>query len=392
LAVDASERRFDLDWVRVITVLLVFVYHCGMFFVSWPWHLKNDQLSFPVEVFNYFADLWMMPVMFLVSGAAGWFSLRSRRAGNFINERMGRLLIPLAFGTLVLSPPQVYLERIYKHQFDGSFFAFYPHFLQGVYSYTGTGNFGWYQLWFLAYLFIITLIALPIFFFLNGLRGKRLVDGLASFASRPGAIFTWFLPMVLCLALLQPLFPNSERNLVGDMAFFTVYLFCFISGYIFSMDRRLWDAMERHAFLALALAAATAAGLAYLELSKSMPAIGYSAERFGALGLRTLCSWCWIIAFLGMARRFLSFSNRFLSYANEAVLPFYILHHSVIIGVGFYVIQWDIPALAKYFLIMAASFPIIMLLYEFVVKRTKVTRFLFGMRTKRRASHTVTGD
>ena len=84
--------------------------------------------------------------------------------------------------------------------------------------------------------------------------------------------------------------------------------------------------------------------------------------------------------------------SKLLERQDEAVFPFYILHHFVIIGVGFYVIQLDIQALAKYFLIMAASFAIIMLLYEFVVKRTNVTRFLFGMHTKRRASHTVTVD
>jgi len=388
--VDTSERRFDLDWVRVITMLVVFVFHSGMFFVSWPWHLKNDQLSLPIEAFNGFADLWQMPVLFLVSGAATWFSLNSRRAGNFINERMLRLLIPLAFGTLVLVPLQIYFERIFKQQSHGSFFAFYPHFFQGMYSYTGSGNFGWSYLWFLVYLFIITLIAVPIFLFLNRPRGKKLADGLASFASKPGAIFAWFLPMALCLVLLQPLFPYSEKNLVGDMAWFTVYLFCFVFGYLFCTDRRFWDAIERHAFSALALAGITSAALAYLEFSKSMPPIGYSLERSGALALRILCSWCWIVTFLGMARKFLSFSNRFLSYANEAVLPFYVLHHMVIIGVGSYVIRWDIPVLVKYLLIIAVSFTIIMLLYEFVVKRTNVTRFLFGMRMKRRASGAVT--
>ena len=382
---DTSERRFDLDWVRVITMLVIFVFHSGMFFVSWPWHLKNDQLSLPIEAFNGFADLWQMPMLFLVSGAATWFSLKLRRAGNFINERMLRLLIPLAFGTLVLVPLQIYFERIFKQQFHGSFFAFYPHFFQGTYSFTGTGNFGWSYLWFLVYLFIITLIAVPIFLFLSRPRGKNLADGLASFASKPGAIFAWFLPMALCLALLQPLFPYSEKSLVGDMAWFTVYLFCFVFGYLFCTDRRFWDAIERHAFSALALAAVTTAALAYLEYSKSMPAIGYSVESSGALALRALCGWCWIITFLGMAKRFLSFSNRFLSYANEAVLPFYVLHHMVIIGVGFYVIQWDIPVLAKYLLIIAMSFAIIMLLYEFVVKRTNMTRFLFGMRMKRRS-------
>ena len=389
---DASERRFDLDWVRVITMLVVFVFHSGMFFVSWPWHLKNDQLSFPVEIFNSFADTWQMPMLFLVSGAATWFSLRSRRAGNFINERMVRLLIPLTFGILVIVPLQMYFERIFKQQFQDSFFAFYPHFFQGTYSFTGTGNFGWSYLWFLVYLFIITLIALPIFLFLRRPRGEKLVDGLASFASKPGAILAWFLPLALCLMLLQPLFPNSEKSLVGDMAYFAEYLFCFVFGYLFCADRRFWDAIERHAFPALVLAGAASAAGIYLELSNSVPAIGYSAARFGALGLYTLCGWCWIITFLGMASKFLSFPNRFLSYANEAVLPFYILHHMVIIGVGSYVIRWDIPVLAKYLLIIAVSFAIIMLLYEFVVKRTNVTRFLFGMRTKRRASHAVTAD
>lgn len=379
-----SERRFDLDWVRVITMLVVFVFHCGMVFTSWPWHIKYSQAYSPIEIFNSFVDTWQMPMLFLVSGAATRFSLRSRRVGTFIYERMRRLLIPLAFGVLVLIPLQIYFERIFKQQFQGSFFAFYPHFFQGMYSYTGSGNFGWSYLWFLVYLFIITLIALPIFLFLNRPRGKKLIDGLASFVAKPGAIFAWFLPVALCLALLQPLFPSAEKNLVGDMAYFAVYLFYFLFGYLFCTDRRFWDATERHAVPALVLAGATSAAGTYLVLSNSVPAIGYSAARFGALGLFTLCGWCWIVTFLGMARRFLSFSNRFLSYANEAVLPFYVLHHMVVIGVGSYVIRWDIPVLAMYLLIIAMSFATIMLLYEFVVRRTSVTRFLFGMRTKRR--------
>ncbi len=387
---DTSERRFDLDWVRVITMLVVFVFHCGMFFTSWPWHIKYGQVYSPVEIFNSFADTWQMPMLFLVSGAATWFSLRSRRAGNFVNERMLRLLIPLTFGVLVIIPLQIYFERIFKQQFQGSFFAFYPHFFQGMYSFTGTGNFSWSYLWFLVYLFIITLIALPIFLFLNRPRGKKLVDGLASCASKPGAIFAWFLPMALCLVLLQPLFPNSEKNLVGDMAYFAEYLFYFVFGYLFCADRRFWDAIERHAFQRWCLPPPRRPPL--LTLSCRTPCLQSVIPRQdpGHWDSSTLCGWCWILTFLGMARRFLSFSNRFLSYANEAVLPFYILHHMVIIGVGSYVIQWDIPVLAKYFLIMAMSFAIIMLLYEFVVKRTNVTRFLFGMRTKRRASGAVT--
>jgi len=61
--VDRHGRRFDLDWVRVVTMLVVFVFHCGMFFVYWPWHLKNSQHYFTVQLFNDFADLWQMPML-----------------------------------------------------------------------------------------------------------------------------------------------------------------------------------------------------------------------------------------------------------------------------------------------------------------------------------------
>ena len=94
-------------------------------------------------------------------------------------------------------------------------------------------------------------------------------------------------------------------------------------------------------------------------------------------------AWCWIIAFLGYAHKFLSFTNKLLSYANEAVLPFYILHQTVIVIVGYFVIQWQRNVYLKYLIVVMASFIGIMLLYE-LVKRKVVTRFIFGMRLKRK--------
>jgi hypothetical protein len=326
--------------------------------------------------------MWQMPMLFLVSGAAAWFSLGTRNTGRFINERMGRLLVPLAFGILVIVPPQVYLERIYKHQFDGSFIAFYPHFFQGTYTYAGTGNFSWHHLWFLVYLFIITLLALPLFLFLKREKGQTLADRLASFLSRGGIIFLGFIPMWLFLAALQPVFPGYSQDLMSDWAFLLNYLCYFVFGFLFCCDRRFWDTIEKRRNISLALAVAASAAICYLELSKSVPALAYSPARIAMMALWTFCSWCWVITLLGFARKCLSFSNRFLKYASEAVLPFYILHHMVIIIVGYYVIQWDIPVLAKYFSIIIISFAVIMLLYEFIVKRTNVTRFLFGMRRK----------
>jgi len=93
-----------------------------------------------------------------------------------------------------------------------------------------------------------------------------------------------------------------------------------------------------------------------------------------------LLAWCWVIGLLGLGRRHLNFGNRFLSYANEAVLPFYILHQGLIVVIGFFVTQLELGVAAKYFIMVTASFASIMLLYEVLVKRNPVGRFLFGMR------------
>jgi hypothetical protein len=98
------------------------------------------------------------------------------------------------------------------------------------------------------------------------------------------------------------------------------------------------------------------------------------------LTLYGLDSWCFVLAFLGLGRRLLNFSNSFLTYSNEGVLPFYVLHQTIILTVGYFVLRWTIADSLKFLIISAASFPLIAGLYEFGIRRTNVTRFLFGMK------------
>jgi hypothetical protein len=90
----------------------------------------------------------------------------------------------------------------------------------------------------------------------------------------------------------------------------------------------------------------------------------------------------WIIAIIGFGEKYLNFSNRFLGYANEAVLPFYILHQFVLLLIGYWVVQWQINALVKYMVIASMSFITIMGLYDIIIKRFQVTRFLIGLKLK----------
>jgi glucan biosynthesis protein C len=381
----SSTRRFDLDWVRVITMLLLLLFHSGRLFNYTPFHLKNAETSVGREMYFHFFDYWGMPMFFLVAGAAVWFSLGVRKPGQFVLERFLRIFVPLIFGILIVVPPQVYLERIYEGDFSGNFFQFYPHFFtHGPYSYGGTGNLSWHHLWFLAYLFLFCLIALPLLLWLRRQSGQRFLDRLAVFARRGGNIFLYVLPLCLWIVTLSPV-SSGENSLINDWAHLLYYFTFFLYGYVLCSREGFWQAIDRYKLLALVLAVP----LSLAEMT--LDGLGFkSGGPFSPVMILFVCAWCfiawcWIIAFLGFARKFLSFSNKFLAYANEAVLPFYILHHMVIIIAGYFVIQWQMNVYLKFLVVVLASFVIIMLLYE-GIKRTVVTRFIFGMRLKKKTT------
>jgi glucan biosynthesis protein C len=137
--------------------------------------------------------------------------------------------------------------------------------------------------------------------------------------------------------------------------------------------------IERLRWLSLPVGLALVGTSVFLLTLEAGPAFGTWQNALG-WACRALGSWCLVLAILGLARRHLNFATARLKYANEAVLPFYILHQTVLLCVGYFVVQWAIPDLLKWAIILLVSFPIIMLLYEYLVRRFNVTRFLFGMK------------
>jgi surface polysaccharide O-acyltransferase-like enzyme len=375
-----AERRYDMDWLRALAMLVVFFFHSGRFFDEGWWHIKNDELSLGMSIFAGIVGQWMMPLFFMISGAASWFSLSSRAGGRYALERLKRLFIPCLFGMLVIVPPQIYLERVQNSQFHGSYLQFYPRSFDGPYP---DGNCSWHHLWFLMYLFVFSLIALPLFLRLRRAAGRGFVSRLAVFCQKPGRIFLLALPIVIIEIALRPKFPGFQ-NLVADWANFLTYLTLFIYGYIFLADARLAQAVRRHGPVALALGIATLLLVAALALSGREPAGGYTLGFALWEILDEFNTWFFLIAILWLAQRFLSFSSGSLQYANEAVLPFYVLHQTVIIIIGFHVIKWPLGVMPKYLIISTLSFLATVALYEFAVRRTNPTRFLFGMRLKTR--------
>ena len=224
-------------------------------------------------------------------------------------------------------------------------------------------------------LFIFSLILLPLFL-IRGNTGESLISRLAASLKKPWALLLLFVPLAAVAILADVIGLDFTRGMGSwDML---SYLLFFIYGYLIFSNTRIQELIRRLRAAALIVAIILAVLDVYLEFGVDLPHI--FSVWMGILTLRALLAWCWIITILGFSSRFLNFNNTFLGYANEAVLPFYILHQTIIMIIGFYVIQSDMSIAAKYWIITSVSFVAIMSIYELLIRRSNVVRFLFGMR------------
>jgi glucan biosynthesis protein C len=158
----------------------------------------------------------------------------------------------------------------------------------------------------------------------------------------------------------------------------------FLFGFIYCMDDRFWDAVDRNRAWSLGISLIVTVAWIFLWTKGVNTTASYSLSQMPYTVLWVWTTWFYLLAILGYARRYLNSSNRFLVYASQASLPFYVIHITVVVIIGFFVVQWNIGIWAKYLLVVVISFAVIVLIYEFIIKRVNAIRFLFGMRTKQR--------
>ena len=380
----AAERRHDLDWLRASVFLILILYHVGMFFVPWDWHVKNPEpagAAFQIPMFV--VSEWRLWLLFLVSGAAVRFSLRRRTRAGFARERLGRLLVPLLFGMLVVVPPQVYYERLTEGAAYASYLAFLPDmFAGGPYP---EGNLSWHHLWFVLYALAFALLALPLLHWLRTEHGRPILERFTAWLEPPGRIFLLALPIVVSEMALRPGWP-STHTFIGDWANVCSYLIVFLYGYVLYAADGPGAAAQRDRRLALVLAILAASILVLARQTGAVPPAGYEAGYLAWTGLRALNTWFWIVAIIGYARRYLNVPSRALRHANEAVYPFYILHQTVIVAIAFHLIDWEASIPVKFTVITAGTLLGTTALY-LVIRLHPVSRVLFGMRTRPRVGH-----
>jgi len=380
-----TKRNNYLDWLRVLAILFVFLYHSTRFFNLEDWEVKNPIRYAGVEIFNVFSWTWMMPIIFVISGASLFYAVGRGSAGKFIKDKVLRLLVPFTFAVLTHVTFQAYLRQITHGEFSGNYFKFLPAYFGAAWE--DYGAWGFFELeqmhvWYLLWLYLLTLLAYPLMLWLKR-SGQRALAAIGSFLSLPGAVYTLALPTILLLAFVDP--DNPVMSEKGGGWSQVIYLWFLLAGFLMLSSPGVQASIRRLRWLSLGLGLAFAGSLLYLFIANGVPDYGTSLYTI-VFALAALCSWSWILAFFGLAMRYLDYRTPRLEYANEAVLPFYMLHQSVLICVGYYIVQWPIPDLLKWLLILVISFAVIMGLYEYLVRRFNILRFLFGMKRVPRTS------
>jgi peptidoglycan/LPS O-acetylase OafA/YrhL len=322
-----------------------------------------------------------MFLLFFIAGTSTHIALGARGGSEYVAERFKRLFIPLIFFMVALFPLLAfYWPGVIENPTFDAFFAFWPRILLGTLYNPYNGSPNWAHLWFVAYLFIFSLLMLPFFLRWKKRREPAIISKLASFSEKRGGIIIFALPVILIMGLLAPIWPFYRNNLVSDWGYFAYNLTAFIYGYLFMTEERFRTAVDRIFKVSLLLGAVTAG--AKIAISLGLPrftVVDYTPEYLLYSVLNGLNTWFWITGILGLARKTLNFRNTLLTYFSRISYPFYIFHLVVMVVIGWYVTRLNLGFLWEFTLLSGLSLTATLLCCE-MVRRIRWISIFFGIK------------
>lgn len=362
-------RRREIDWIRNVSILMLFVYHTAVVFTDFgDFYVKAEKSNMFSNIFVLLTFSWYMPLLFFLAGASTYFALKKRSSGEYIKERVKRLLIPFVFGIIVIVPPQTYMARLWRGEKDINYFSHLKMFFTNVSDFMGfDGNFTPAHLWFIIFLFTISILGVLIIKTLKTKPGKIITDRI-----KPLLSGKYSLLLVLIMFVILEMIPTvGGKGLLTNLLLFILGYFAYSKEeYILKIEknRKLFLMFNLLGFLV---------GAVYFFLIRSL-GIGYFENIMDTV-LKSVITLTTGITITAYGIKYLNKDNKALKYLNKASFPVYILHQTILLVLAFFILPLMLPAWITVILLIILSFMLTFIAYE-ICRRIKFMDILLGMK------------
>lgn len=348
------ERRHDIDWIRVIAIGLLMVYHVAIVFQPWGLMIgfitntKNwESLWLPMS----FLNVWRIPILFFIAGMGLYFSFRNRSWKEVLKERLLRIGLPFAFGFVVIAPVYVLiLQKYYDWKFQ-----YIPQVS---------------HLWFLGNILCYLVLAIASLYYI-----RKVVNNNTIVKIRRALSGVVILPIIIVCFVVETIIVNPP---VYEMYAETIHgfflgLLAFVFGIVFAfLDNNFWKMLTKYRWLFL-----------YISVFFFTIRVGNYFDFPQRINM-PVETCLWIFTVFAFANKYLNFSNIALSYLSKAAYPVYIIH-MIFLGLScMTILPLTIQVQLKFLMVMIGTTTGSLLFYEFIIKRNKYIGTLFGIIANRK--------
>lgn len=348
-------RKHYIDNLRTIMILLLFPVHTFMIWNNYGakfyvWNGENRLLSSLIIIVNP----WFMALLFVIAGMCAKYSLENRGIKKFIKERFSKLFLPFSFGIILLIPIQTLYARKFFFNYQGSIFSNYKYFFTHFTDLSGyDGSFTPGHLWFILFLFIISLLSLIV---LKYIPYKKIVSKFEKLNLLE--IILLFIPVWLFYYI-----GNFGGYSIGK--YFILYLFGY---YIFSNEKIIDKIIESKMII-----------LGLFSFVQLVLIIAYYKFSYYGDFLVNLVGWLGILSCLIIGKCYLNRETKITKYFSSASFSIYILHQPILIILGYYILDIIDNLFLQVSIIILGSFIITLFFYE-ILKRIPYLKKIFGIK------------
>ena len=354
-------RKYYIDNLRWSCILLLIPFHTAMTFNSWGegnyiYLYPNKSLSF----FIIMISTLYMPLLFVLAGISARYAMNKRNTKGFIKERVFKLLIPMISGILTVVAIMTFYADRFHNNYQGTYFEHYGVFFTKFTTLTGyDGGFTPSHLWFLLYLFIVSLLGTIIINIQKRILPKFKLTNISILS---------ILLIVILIAISDQLLNIADKSICK-------FLILYLAGFYILSDEENLNKISSFRYFYLLIMLVTDMIYAYMFVYCD------NFNRIICGILSYMACWFGILTIIGFARIGFNQNNKLTHFFTKYSFLFYIFHFMWLVMIQYYLIQYTNHVVTIYIVSILLGY-IFTIPTCVLVANIPIIRSLFGIKKK----------